>query len=132
MLDCSRSDPEIPDGPRNGGNPRLRLSTVKVGIVTLDRFIRNEGWRPDLLKIDVEGFEREVLEGASGVLREAKPLLEIQISRDKGRVMEMLASAGYALFMPDLLPLRGPDDVDVNTFAFHRQRHRALIPGAKS
>jgi FkbM family methyltransferase len=109
---------------------RIRVSEVKVGIVTLDRFVRDEGLRPDLLKIDVEGFEREVLEGASSVLREAKPILEIEISRDKGRVMELLTSAGYALFTPGLRVVRSPEDAEVNTFCFHRERHGALIPGA--
>ncbi len=111
---------------------RIRVSEARVGIVTLDRFIREEGLRPDLVKIDVEGFEREVLEGAGTLLREARPILAIEISRDKGRVMEMLSSAGYALYTPDLRAVRRPEDLDVNTFCFHRERHSALIRGTAS
>ncbi len=44
--------------------------SIKVRLETIDAFAGNKGIdQIDLLKIDVEGFELQVLEGASGMLR---------------------------------------------------------------
>ncbi len=46
---------------------------------TLDAFCRTQGIRPDVIKIDVEGAEFAVLEGAREILAEARPLLVVSI-----------------------------------------------------
>jgi FkbM family methyltransferase len=58
---------------------RFALNAVKANMVTLDDFA-NE--RPTLLKIDVEGFELAVLQGAGEVLK-ARPKLAIEIHADE-------------------------------------------------
>lgn len=72
---------------------------------------------PALIKIDVEGMEYDVLQGASRILQEYAPLLYIEIS-DMGnyrRIAEFLAGYGYHsgpafnhtptfLFMPNASP----------------------------
>lgn len=47
------------DGTRRGFKQRV------VPVVTVDDIIRSEGRVPDILKIDAEGFEQKVIEGAS-------------------------------------------------------------------
>jgi FkbM family methyltransferase len=49
--------------------------TIQVPVVNLDSALNN---KPDLLKIDVEGFEMEVVKGASEILK-SKPALAIEI-----------------------------------------------------
>ena len=44
-------------------------NTIKVPVNTLDHILRNQG-APALLKIDVEGFETEVLKGATSTLQQ--------------------------------------------------------------
>ncbi len=110
----------------------IRVTEARVGMVTLDRFARDTGVRPDLVKIDVEGFELEVLRGAVSLLRDIQPLLLIEIQRQKGSVLELLESYGYAMFSPEGRPVRLPGDLDVNTFCFHRERHAGLIRGMDS
>lgn len=66
----------------------------------------------DLIKIDVEGFERSVLAGASAVLREHKPALFVEIhprlvpdAGDPQAILDDLRSLGYfrfAAFRPTL------------------------------
>lgn len=51
------------------------LETVTVPVRPLDALCRESGITPEVVKIDVEGFELEVLKGADGVLRNAKLLL---------------------------------------------------------
>jgi FkbM family methyltransferase len=53
--------------------PRQRISEREVPITTLDALMRQEGWEaPFGLKIDAEGFEREVIEGARALLLETE------------------------------------------------------------
>jgi FkbM family methyltransferase len=53
--------------------PRQRVSEREVPITTLDALMQEEGWEgPFGLKIDAEGFEREVVEGATALLEETE------------------------------------------------------------
>jgi FkbM family methyltransferase len=49
--------------------------SLEVSVVSLDNFCREQGVWPDVLKIDVEGFEVEVLHGATECLRRARRLV---------------------------------------------------------
>lgn len=72
-------------------------------IVSLDDEVQARGLVPDLLKIDVEGYEYEVLAGARRLLREHKPAICLEVHLDllerRGRsaaqVVNELAAHGY-------------------------------------
>jgi len=51
-----------------------------VNVQTLDDFCSSHDLRPHLLKIDVEGFELNVLRGASRVMRESQPVIFIEMN----------------------------------------------------
>lgn len=73
-------------------------TTASVGVTSLDHSCYEEATRlPRLVKIDVEGAEARVLQGARRVLAAARPLLIIEIhGREAGvRVAEFLASHQY-------------------------------------
>jgi FkbM family methyltransferase len=73
-------------------------ATVPVRIVTLDAVWQGEG-RPDLsvLKIDVEGSELDVLNGATAVLRSCRPTVMVELAEPVARraVEALLAAEGY-------------------------------------
>ena len=61
--------------------------------------MRRGGLRPDVVKIDVEGFETEVLTGFAATLRQAPPpLLLVELaphSASHAQALDLLTSMGY-------------------------------------
>lgn len=59
---------------------QVQTDEVGIEVVRLDDYIRTKGIRtPDVIKIDVQGFELEVLKGATTILSHAKYLI-IEVS----------------------------------------------------
>ncbi len=91
---------------------------VRVPCVPVDEMVGDE--KVGLLKIDVEGFERKVLEGAASTLAHSRPLLyvendRVEHSRD---LIEWLWSAGYQLWwhMPFLFNPKNYFGLSVNLY----------------
>lgn len=78
----------------------VRYEEVRVGVVALDDLVTEYG-EPRLVKIDVEGAEFRVLEGATQLLSEGSPLIACEISAD--RELETASTLHYRL--SDLLDL---------------------------
>lgn len=95
-------------GNRGGSNvqPGSSQDGLAVQIITLDRFVAERALKADLVKIDVEGYEMEVLRGAAETLRAQRPLLFIEVDDELLRAKETSPSAvisfleelGYAVF----------------------------------
>jgi FkbM family methyltransferase len=78
--------------------PDVVLRTVPQ--VTLDGFAEAHGILPDLVKIDAEGSELAILEGAQAVLEQARPLVVLESWPDaeqRSRLFERLAGHHYGL-----------------------------------
>ncbi len=56
---------------------------VKVETITLDNFFKEQNSWPDLIKIDVEGAELKVLQGADQLLQNANPIIFVEVHPDK-------------------------------------------------
>ncbi|WP_300662176.1 FkbM family methyltransferase [Fluviicola sp.] len=75
---------------RSAGNPGMNRvtsdpekSSREVAITTLDSFIQNLGDQHiSLIKIDVEGYELEVLKGARNLIQEHHPVFFIELDDD--------------------------------------------------
>ena len=86
-------------------------------MTSVDREVEQLGVEPDLVKIDVEGYEYEVLVGARRLLGERKPPICLELHLDlldrRGieprRVLDELASHGYHLRSCAGRPLRAGD-----------------------
>jgi hypothetical protein len=70
-----------------------------VPVRPLDEIPEALGHPPQLVKIDVEGFESEVLEGAQSILREHRPVLYIELCGEylasTERSIALLDDLGY-------------------------------------
>lgn len=75
---------------------------IKVRTMTLDEAVNQFG-PPDVLKLDVEGAEDKVIEGASKLLENRRPVWVIELHGPKqaGSVIKFLAQRGYAFFELD-------------------------------
>lgn len=84
------------------------VATEQVQVETLDSVVARLGIaKVDVVKIDVEGAELKVLEGAREVLRRSRPLLLIEANDDALRnqgastaqLLALLRSLGYAIYV---------------------------------
>ena len=76
------------------------LASRMVPQVTLDAFVQRLGVLPDLIKIDTEGNELQVLEGAEQVLQRGRPLVVLESWPAPGprhALFDRLAGHGYRL-----------------------------------
>jgi len=87
----------------------------KVKQLTLDTFCRDENVVPDVIKIDVEGAELYVLEGAQEVLMKHRPLIFLsvhprhiqQLGYSLDRLCDQIDSLHYEVRNTDNSPIEG-------------------------
>ena len=78
-------------------NPNVPVSKEKVSIKPVDAVVKDSGRQPNFMKIDVEGFELEVIRGASNTLSQKELrglLIEVhppQLALSGGTEAELLA-----------------------------------------
>lgn len=110
----------------------LAITPRTVPVTTLDLAAAEHG-DPALVKIDVEGFELPVLQGAAGLLARARPVLMIEVTQDQAAIAALLAPLGYRLFQVDgaaIRPLSDPARMNFNVFAWPPARDPAPLLAA--
>lgn len=93
------------------------IRSVEVPATTLDQFCGEQGLSPSVIKIDVEGAEPFVLQGAKDVLN-AQPIaiFEMGVGKDLPDHLAGLRARGYELYFVDIHRYVGPQfDTIVNT-----------------
>lgn len=111
----------------------LAIAARRVPVTTLDAAAQAEGRDPVLVKIDVEGFELPVLQGAAGLLARARPVLMVEVTRDAPAIACLLGAAGYRLYRVAggaIVPAGGPAGLSFNVFAWPEGRDPAPLLAA--
>jgi len=99
-----------------GGAGNAGDGIVEIPVRPLDDLCTELGFAPDLVKIDVEGFELAVLAGARGLLARHRPCLFLEVHparlRELGgslaEVVRLLEELGYRFESLAGAPLSGP------------------------
>ncbi|MCF8276020.1 MAG: FkbM family methyltransferase [Flavobacteriales bacterium] len=77
------------------------IRAVEVEVIRLDDYLVRKNWSSlDLVKIDVEGFEIEVIEGMKDALQRWQPsiLIELKDAERAAKMEAMVASLGYRFY----------------------------------
>jgi FkbM family methyltransferase len=88
--------------PEAAGSPEA----LEVPVRTVDDLCSEMGFHPDVVKVDVEGYELAVLRGALRTLREDRPVLFLELHPHRlrelgtsaGEVASLLGELGYRVF----------------------------------
>ncbi len=82
------------------------ISSLQVPVTTIDEFVEAHSlYKISLIKIDVEGFEREVILGAINTLKTLKPDLFVEIyggrnsNSDPEGTVRLICSLGYQAYV---------------------------------
>jgi FkbM family methyltransferase len=75
-----------------------KLSTVKVPVIKLDDYLQANEMQPDFIKIDVEGFEYNVILGAKATIENHKPNFMIEIQKDENEIISYFLSIDYNIY----------------------------------
>ena len=86
-------------------DPKHKLNAVSVECISLDAYVRNTGLIPDLIKIDTEGTELSVLQGAKETISKHRPVLILEMNPASARqagttlskLVDELESLSYVL-----------------------------------
>jgi hypothetical protein len=76
----------------------------EIPVVTLDEYIRAEKIRPNFVKIDAEGCDLKVLQGASKCLESCRALM-IEATKDRKAIILWLRNAGFEVLNEDFTAL---------------------------
>ena len=114
---------------QNAFDNGVRITEAQVEVIRLDDYAAQAGIVPSFLKIDVEGFEFEVLDGLHETMRH-RPVIFVEVQRQHDRVWEFFESHGYRLFDDDMQPLSRDEVLAIrtqNVFGFHPEAHASVL-----
>jgi FkbM family methyltransferase len=103
------------------------VSADSVEVVRLDSFVALGDISPNFIKIDVEGFELEVLLGMEHVLDAHHPLLMIEVTRNKKVLYGLLQKHGYECYDSSMKKVADFTQISLNTFCFSTEFHKNLL-----
>jgi FkbM family methyltransferase len=98
---------------------------TKVEVITLDRWVAERGIKPDFVKIDIEGFEYEALQGMQKMIAEHCPIMMVEVQMNHQEIALLFEGVGYVLLNATGRPY--PIGQTGNIFCFHREKHQAIL-----
>jgi hypothetical protein len=110
---------------------RQRRLVVRQFHVRLDDLVPDAA--VGLIKIDVEGYELQVLEGSSNILKRSRPLLYVENDRvsQSPQLIQWLFDHGYELWwhIPPLFNTANFRGIEENVYSNIRSFNMLCVPG---
>jgi FkbM family methyltransferase len=98
---------------------------VLVEVITLDQFVAEKNLAPTFLKIDVEGAEFDVLEGAIETIQRYRPVLMLEVNVKHKAIYDFARRNGYGIYNDKLRPFQElPERGMPNIFCVHEDSAR--------
>jgi FkbM family methyltransferase len=108
---------------RSGGyvsdkiRPETGHITEDIRIDTLDHFFSSSKNTPTFLKIDVEGFEKNVIKGGTTFLQRARPVVVMEMNHFCLDVLQRITIPDFLDYMRSVFPYLYAIDTDNSTIA---------------
>ena len=87
-----------PDASFNTVHYGARPRGTEIEVVTLDGALAGASRPPAVVKIDVEGAEVRVLQGAGNLLEKHRPILFFETFEHRDEILAILTSLNYVVF----------------------------------
>lgn len=84
---------------------KVELIIESVEVVKLDTYFQNAIKFPDFVKIDVEGFEWNVIEGFKEIITKQHPNFMIEIQADSVSIINFFKENGYKIYNDEMLEI---------------------------
>ncbi|MES2796277.1 MAG: FkbM family methyltransferase [Bacteroidota bacterium] len=88
------------------------LISEQVEVVKLDTFFSNLNKYPNFVKIDVEGFEWNVISGFKKIIEANRPNLMIEIQADQENIINYFLEINYEIFNDKMMKINSFDNYE--------------------
>jgi FkbM family methyltransferase len=89
-------DYKMADSVSKAAGQELVRTPRAVQVVTLDTYVTSTALQPDFMKIDVEGFELEVLKGSQHTLQMVRAFM-VEVTEQHDEVGALILAAGFRM-----------------------------------
>ena len=98
-----------------------------VEVIRLDTYFKKKNHLPDFVKIDVEGFEWNVIQGFAETIEKANPDFMIEIQADSENIIQFFKDKGYNIYNDEMKEINNHEDYlsikTPNIFFRHKQNN---------
>lgn len=110
------------------------LQKLRVPLITIDSYSTKSGLQPDLIKIDTEGNEVNVIEGATETIKKAKPLIIFECNDLSNRrdLQQTFNALNYQICLLPLLLNKPMISLNSDEFAIDDAHNYIAVPQAHS
>ncbi|HAX79709.1 MAG TPA: hypothetical protein DCY88_28710 [Cyanobacteria bacterium UBA11372] len=103
------------------------VDEILVEVVKLDDFVEQMNIVPNFIKVDVEGFEFEVIKGMLCTLENFHPILMIEVQDNFEPIYQMMKKYGYKMLDENLNIINSHERLWMNTFFLHQDAHYKIL-----
>lgn len=91
--------------------PDTEYITDSVSVVRLDDYLKDKVL-PDFVKIDIEGYEWECIEGFMATIEDKRPILMIEVQANPDKIFSYFKSLNYKIYNDTMVEIHTLEDFE--------------------